>query len=142
MTRRQRTNWLCRWFGINCPAVIPPDPPPQGDRAADAARAQNYQREQASLPALQYNACLASQAQEWSEEMERRGSLSHDGFSGRLRACEFGAGSENVAWGYTSGEGVVQGWMSSTGHRRNVLGNYSLTGIGVSGTYWCALYAR
>jgi uncharacterized protein YkwD len=32
-----------------------------------------------------------------------------------------GTVGENVAYGYTSGREVVQGWMHSPGHRANIL---------------------
>jgi uncharacterized protein YkwD len=42
---------------------------------------------------------------------------------------------------------VVRGWLDSPGHRRNLQGNYALTGIGVvrsaNGEYFATqLYAR
>lgn len=134
--------WLCRWFGIGCEPEIPPDPPPQGDRAAACVDAMNSQRDNADLLPFEGHECLASQAQQWAQEMERTGRMSHDGFAQRLRACEFGVGSENVAWGYNTGAEVTAGWMASPGHRQNILGNYSVVGVGVAGTYWCAMFGR
>ena len=68
--------------------------------------------------------------------------MSHDGFSQRLRQCEFGTGSENVAWNYPTGEAVVAGWMNSSGHRRNILGNYTHCGIGYDAPYWTAMFGK
>jgi uncharacterized protein YkwD len=104
--------------------------------------ATNLIRENDGLPTLAPSECLASQAQSWAEEMERIDRMSHDGFSARLRKCEYGAGSENVAWGYETGQQVVAGWMSSPGHAANIRGNYTHCGIGVSGVYWCQLFGR
>ena len=40
---------------------------------------------------------------------------------------------ENIAAGYDTPEGVVEGWMNSAGHRRNILNtNYEYFAIGVS----------
>src|SRR5439155_23515558 len=40
---------------------------------------------------------------------------------------------ENIAWGYSTPEVVVQGWMSSPGHRANILNPRFLDlGIGVA----------
>jgi uncharacterized protein YkwD len=40
---------------------------------------------------------------------------------------------ENVAMGYMSPAEAVDGWMTSSGHRKNILNNrYTLTGIGVA----------
>ena len=37
--------------------------------------------------------------------------------------------AENVAMGYMDAKQVVNGWAHSPGHRKNMLGNYNLTGI-------------
>jgi hypothetical protein len=55
--------------------------------------------------------------------------------------------AENVAWGYPRPEQVTAGWMTSEGHRRNMLsGDYDEIGIattrGASGPYWCAVFGR
>ena len=33
--------------------------------------------------------------------------------------------SENVAYGYSSAQGVVNAWMNSQGHRENLEGDYT-----------------
>ena len=41
--------------------------------------------------------------------------------------------AENIALGYPSAESVVQGWMNSSGHRRNILNPGVIeTGIGIA----------
>ena len=40
--------------------------------------------------------------------------------------------AENVAYGATSGKEVVTMWENSPGHRRNMLGHYKYTGIGIA----------
>lgn len=54
---------------------------------------------------------------------------------------------ENVAAGYGSAAGVIDGWMNSSGHRENIL-NPSMTQIGIAvaiaadGTlYWTMVLA-
>ncbi len=50
--------------------------------------------------------------------------------------------AENAAWGYTTGESVVIGWIvdsnvPSLGHRINLLnGSYTQVGLGLAGTFW------
>ena len=40
---------------------------------------------------------------------------------------------ENIAAGYDTPEGVVEGWMNSAGHRKNILNtNYEYFAVGVS----------
>ncbi|MBB5786912.1 CAP domain-containing protein [Jiangella mangrovi] len=57
------------------------------------------------------------------------------------RAGYDGWGGENIAWGYRSAEDVVEGWMDSPGHRKNIL-NCDFVAIGVGeadsdrGPYW------
>ena len=56
--------------------------------------------------------------------------------------------SENVALGYPNAETVVNGWMTSTGHRRNILdGGVVETGIGIArsaagGVYYCQVFGQ
>ena len=56
--------------------------------------------------------------------------------------------SENVALGYPNAEAVVNGWMTSTGHRRNILdGGVVETGIGIArsaagGVYYCQVFGQ
>lgn len=55
----------------------------------------------------------------------------------RLSACGYPATTagwgENIAWGFGSPEAVVQGWITSPGHRANLeTGWFRTTGIGVA----------
>ena len=43
-----------------------------------------------------------------------------------------GAGAENVAYNYKDANDVVKNWIRSPGHKRNIEGNYNLTGIGIA----------
>lgn len=60
---------------------------------------------------------------------------------------EYRAAGENIAAGQRSPEQVVEGWMNSEGHRKNIL-NKTFTHIGVGytegsgsyGTYWTQLF--
>lgn len=42
------------------------------------------------------------------------------------------AGAENVAYYKQNAKNLVAAWIASPGHRRNILGNYNLTGIGIA----------
>jgi uncharacterized protein YkwD len=56
--------------------------------------------------------------------------------------------AENIALGYPDAGAVVDGWMSSKGHRANILNRDVLeTGIGVAsssagGLYYCQVFGR
>jgi hypothetical protein len=77
------------------------------------------------------------------------GRLSHTGANGssfldRITREGYVAstGGENIAQGYRNPREVVAGWMSSSGHRANILNrNFREVGYGVSGTYWCVVFA-
>jgi uncharacterized protein YkwD len=64
----------------------------------------------------------------------------HDGFSSRYaevrkRIPETQKFGENVAYDFSQGldlEGVVKQWMASPAHRKNILGDYSWTGVGIA----------
>ena len=66
----------------------------------------------------------------------------------RYAGYPFGRLAENVALGYPNAETVVQGWMNSTGHRRNILNSdVGETGIGIArssagGLYYCQVFGR
>jgi uncharacterized protein YkwD len=58
-----------------------------------------------------------------------------------------GAAGENIAYGYGTAQAVVNGWMNSDGHRRNILNcSAKSTGVGLayrgSTAYWTQLFGR
>lgn len=42
------------------------------------------------------------------------------------------AGAENVAYNYKDAQDVVKNWLRSPGHKRNIVGNYNMTGVGIA----------
>jgi len=60
----------------------------------------------------------------------------------------YGRIAENVALGFPNAETVVEGWMNSSGHRRNILDRDVIeTGIGIArssagGIYYCQVFGR
>ena len=52
--------------------------------------------------------------------------------------------AENIAKGYTSSEDVVKGWMNSSGHKANILGDYTTIGVGAVktdyGYFWVQIF--
>jgi uncharacterized protein YkwD len=65
----------------------------------------------------------------------------HNGFSKRVKriakSLSYRVAAENVAYnrGYPDCVGnAFQGWLNSSGHRKHIVGNYQLTGIGVAKT--------
>lgn len=63
----------------------------------------------------------------------------------RLEACAYPSRSygwgENIAWGYTSAEAVMQAWLNSPGHRANIENaSFKAIGIGVAANTTGRLY--
>ena len=101
-------------------------------------------------PALTWNAQVAAVAQAHSQDMVDRGFFSHtnpDGASPFDRlgyaGISFSGAAENIAWGYPTGQAVLQGWLNSPGHRNNIE-NCNLTehGVGLVGSHWTHVFLR
>jgi uncharacterized protein YkwD len=92
----------------------------------------NAQRARYGLPALEVDVDLM------------KGARKHAIWMARNRLLQHGHGvAENIAMGYPTADSAMSGWMSSSGHRANIL-NRSYRRIGVAayqsagGTiYWC-----
>ncbi len=91
------------------------------------------------LQPLRIEPIISAQARQHSLEMVSRGAISHAGFEERLKKIgeklPYRAGAENVAAsaGYENPAGTaVEGWKASPGHRNNMLGDFTLTGIGIA----------
>ncbi len=77
------------------------------------------------------NTALAVSHSEYMEEQER---ISHDNFIERatvLGSQGAQAVGENVAFGYSSAQEVVNAWINSPSHRDVLEGNYTHAGIGI-----------
>ncbi len=115
--------------------------------AAEVLRYVNKHRAKMGLQPLVMKEALSKQAEQHSRNMATgKSSFSHDGMSGRLdRACkemkeQEAAGAENIAAGDYTAENVVLDWLASPGHRRNIEGGYSETGIGIAKDKYGRLY--
>ena len=65
--------------------------------------------------------------------------------SDRARLCGTSASGENIAEGYRGPTDVMEGWINSSGHNRNMLNsNYTRVGIGYAadGRHWGQLFAQ
>jgi uncharacterized protein YkwD len=104
----------------------------------------NEERAEAGVEPLAYSGELQLAAQLHAEDMEANGYFSHDSLDGRnfvTRANDAGyAGqpsAENIAAGQQTPEQVMNSWMNSNGHRRNILSAGSNEiGIGRAGNMW------
>jgi uncharacterized protein YkwD len=110
------------------------------DRYVDSIQSEilryvNEDRKKHGLPALQLNSMESSLAEKHSHNMATgKVKFGHDGFNSRAKAIQKSLGSseigENVASGQMTAREVVNGWLKSPGHKKNIEGNFILTGIG------------
>ncbi|MFC5959577.1 CAP domain-containing protein [Streptomyces pratens] len=106
----------------------------------------NAERGKAGCSPVKVNTALTAAAQKHSEDMAASGSMSHTGSDGsspddRITRAGYSWSTygENVAYGYSTPERVMAGWMASPGHKENIL-NCAFKEIGVGlaqpGDYW------
>ncbi len=108
----------------------------------------NDERSAAGLEPYAWNADLALAAQLHAEDMNAQGYFSHDSLDGRdfvQRIVDAGYdGSprgENIARGQRTAEQVMESWMGSDGHRRNILSTGSNEiGVGFIDDHWVQVF--
>ena len=123
-------------------AALAGTPPPRPAAPASMSRQilifVNEYRRSKGLPALQPNSFISSVALGHSRDMlTGKSPFGHDGFRDRInvisgRLGKLHVAAENVADGPMGAREVVDGWLHSPGHRRNIEGDFRLTGIGVA----------
>ncbi len=93
----------------------------------------NQHRQGLGLSALSKNGTAEQLAIDHTKYMISVNQISHDNFNQRgdvLSDKENATGTaENVARFYTDAQSVVNGWLNSPGHKENIEGNYTYTGI-------------
>jgi uncharacterized protein YkwD len=98
----------------------------------------NQYRQQHGLAKLKMDNHMVIQAKQHSQDMaNHRMPFGHTDFGKRIAKLRSqikntGGGAENVAYNYKTAQIVVSQWVRSPGHKRNIVGNYNLTGIGVA----------
>lgn len=109
----------------------------QPDLAAEFLAAINNYRASQGLAPLQRESSLDTRARDWSKRMADRNKLSHSNLSSLLPP--WSAASENVGRG-GSVESLFEALKNSSGHRANMLGDFTHIGVGVwrsgNGTLW------
>lgn len=79
---------------------------------------------------------ISYQAETHNIHMVKNDEVCHDQFGSRYSALVKLVGaeavSENVAYGYRTAEAVVQAWIKSDSHRKNMEGNHTHFGISVT----------
>lgn len=98
----------------------------------------NEYRVKKGLKPLKMNNLISKEAEIHSREMAtHKIGFGHKDFNKRIKRIytaiqDCRSGAENVAYNYKDAQDVVKNWLTSPGHRRNILGNYNLTGIGLA----------
>lgn len=110
----------------------------------------NQERAKNGLAALKVDTALSKVAREKSLDMSKNGYFSHTSptyGSPFDMMKQFGVSyqyaGENIAMGQRTPEEVVQAWMNSEGHRKNILSaNFNYIGVGYveSGDYWTQMF--
>lgn len=128
----------------------PEETPSQNAFASEVLRLVNEERAKAGLNEVALSTGVQNAAQIRAEELIK--SFSHtrpDGTSCFTALSEIGVSyrgaGENIAYGQTSPQEVMNGWMNSDGHRANILSsNFTTLGVGytvVNGTpYWVQMF--
>jgi len=120
--------------------------------ADEVLRLVNAERAKAGLPAFAVNETLNEAARRRAQEESTRPHLEHKRPDGRPWytildedydiTCK--PRSENLAFGQRTPGEVVRAWMNSSGHRNNILGNFTQSGVGIylkgSTIYWAQLF--
>lgn len=108
---------------VLCPPPKPKPVPKQvligNSFEREVIRLTNYERTRRGIQPLKINAHMMTFARDWSATQSRT----------RMHHSR-GPYGENVAYGQHTPQAVMQAWMTSSGHRRNIL-NSRYTEIGV-----------
>ena len=115
----------------------------------------NKERSKAGCGTVKTDERMRAAGRAHSADMAKNDYFSHTGRDGssfvdRLARAGYpkdSAAGENIAYGYSTAQAVVTGWMNSEGHRRNILNcSAKSTGVGLayrgSRPYWTQLFGR
>ncbi|MFJ9854248.1 CAP domain-containing protein [Streptomyces sp. NPDC101150] len=120
---------------------------PEASAEAQVLDLVNQERAQAGCSPVTASRQLAGLARSFSDDMAARGFFDHtdpDGHTPWDRARDLGIpdlGGENIARGQANAQSVMDSWMTSPGHRANILNcEYKTLGVGAhfgpGGPWW------
>jgi uncharacterized protein YkwD len=144
LSRRTAMLQLCAVLLIPAALVAQAEPGDAASLQSEAAAYLNSYRAKAGLPPLAPDAHLAAAAAAQCAIMIAHGRIGHSfglgpSFSQRMQEAGVAPGyhAENVARGQRGVAEVMQAWMDSSGHRRNMLDpQMSVFGIAFKSGYW------
>ncbi|TKD72590.1 hypothetical protein FBF83_00730 [Pseudalkalibacillus hwajinpoensis] len=110
----------------------------------------NAERRKQGLSNLKAMPSLSDVAQEKSRDMQQKNYFSHTSPTYgspfdmmRDFGVDFNTAGENIAQGQQTPEAVVDAWMKSEGHRKNIMNkNFTHIGVGLAqdGHYWTQMF--
>lgn len=114
------------------------------EMANDVLTLVNDHRNSIGLPSIIVDQQYASAyAVDHTQYMIESGKISHDNFGVRSEALKQRGAEvvgENVAYGYSTAQGVVDAWLNSESHKRIIEGDFTHSGFGImkssSGKYF------
>lgn len=103
-----------------------------------------------AVPSLKWSNALAAAALRHAQDMSNNNFFAHQGSDGSkigIRVKETGyewqAVAENIAKGQRSLTEVMEGWQSSSGHCKNIMGNaYTEMGLARVENIWVQVFAK
>jgi uncharacterized protein YkwD len=148
------------------PATQSPDATPSPTRSVakpdkivamedEVTRLTNIERVKAGCPEVKTDERIRTAARAHSADMAANNYFSHTSLDGsnfvtRMQRAGYpksSAAAENIAYGYGSAQAVVNGWMNSEGHRKNMLNcSHKAVGNGLAyrgnTPYWTQDFGR
>lgn len=121
-----------------CTILLSFSPAPADSLDNDILSYTNKFRKSKSKTDLVMREDLNALAEQHSADMAKgRVGFGHGGFDSRQARAKKALPNmtqfaENVAYGAKTAKEVVNGWKNSSGHRKNMLGNYKYIGIGTA----------
>ncbi|KAL6590645.1 PR-1-like protein [Neocallimastix californiae] len=110
----------------------------------------NKERAKKNVPYLAYSSQLANAALKHSKYQASKKKMTHDESGSystpmkRIKKAGFNpkACAENVAYNQKTIEKVMESWMNSSGHKKNILNkSYTHFGAGMKDRYWTQNFA-
>jgi uncharacterized protein YkwD len=112
-----------------------------GDVEQQVLAAVNKARAKAGCPALAVDTKLTAAAYGHAKAMAEKNFFGHNSkngahFTSRIKAqgYAYADAAENIGMGYSSAQQIIDSWMSSSGHRKNIL-DCGLTETGIAMYY-------
>jgi len=113
----------------------------------------NQIRSTHDLGTLEIDPRLSAAAQKHATHLATIDRLTHYGEGGtrpsnriKEQGYSYYLVAENIAAGFHDVDSLMEAWMLSPGHRKNIVGDYVHIGVGAATsltgrTYWCVLFA-